>query len=92
MPKVAHQKSTANIILNGKIIELISSKKQNKTSMCVFNTTVQQRIEFPAIVVREKKKRERERKASNVVIFRLKKNHHMPIIMSSTYVRSIDKL
>ena len=63
LPKVAYQKSTANIILNGKIIELISTKKQNKTSMCVFNTTVQQRIEFPAIVVREKK-RERERERS----------------------------
>ena len=63
LPKVAYQKSTANIIINGKIIELISTKKQNKTSMCVFNTTVQQRIEFPAIVVREKKEREREKQA-----------------------------
>lgn len=64
MLKVAYQKSTANIILNGKIIELISSKRQNKTSMHVLNLTVQQRKAFPAIV-RNKKKKKKSKQCSD---------------------------
>ena len=87
MLKVTYQKSTANIILNGKIIELISSKRQNKTSMHVLNLTVQHRKAFPAIVVRDKKKKKKSKQCSDFQV----KNKSL-FAMSSTYGSSIDKL
>ena len=79
MLKVPYQKSTANIILNGKIIELISSKRQNKTSMHVLNHTVQQRKEFPAIVVRDKKRK----KSKQCSDFQVNKKNYLPITLQT---------
>ena len=53
--KAIYNKPKANIILNGKKNESISSKIRNKTTMLTLTTTIQLVLEFIATAIREEK-------------------------------------
>ena len=60
--KAIYNKPKANIILNGKKTESISSKIRNKTRVPTLITTIQLVLEFIAIAIREEKESRLEKK------------------------------
>ena len=60
--KAIYNKPKANITLNGKKTESISSKIRNKTRVPTLITTIQLVLEFIAIAIREEKESRLEKK------------------------------